>query len=90
MKNIFTRRPEEGRVVGNKSQEFMKASNELSRRVNRTKARLLTNLEDANCPQIYRNAVVAELDLLRADLTKIESIGEYNGTDTEKESFGNR
>lgn len=51
------------------------ASNELSRLVNRHKARLLTNLEEAGCPQIFRNAVVAELDWLRSDLSKIESIG---------------
>lgn len=51
------------------------ASNELSRIVNRHKARLLTNLEEAGCPQIFRNAVVAELDWLRSDLSKIESIG---------------
>lgn len=55
-------------------------SNELSRLVNRHKARLLTNLEDAGCPQIFRNAVVAELDWLRSDLTKIDSIGESHDT----------
>jgi len=54
-------------------------STELSRIVNRHKARLLTDLEDAGCPQIFRNAVVAELDWLRSDLTKIERIGEEHG-----------
>jgi hypothetical protein len=55
------------------------ASNELSRIVNRHKARLLTNLEDAGCPQIFRNAVVAELDWLRSDLSEIERIGDEYG-----------
>ena len=53
----------------------MTALSELNRTINRHKARLLSNLEAAGCPQIFRNAVVAELDWLRSDLNKIESIG---------------
>ena len=62
--------------------------NETGRIINRHKARLLTNLEDAGCPQIFRNAVVAELDWLRSDLTKIERIGETH--DEERHDRFNR
>jgi len=53
----------------------MKVLTSTDKVVNRHKARLLHNLEVANCPQIFRNAVVAEIDWLRTDLNKIESIG---------------
>lgn len=54
------------------------ALKEANRLVNRHKARLLTHLEDAGCPQIFRNAVVAELDWLRSDLNKLVGIGGNN------------
>jgi len=59
----------------------MNALNEVNRIVNRHKARLLTDLESAGCPQIFRNAVVAEIDWLRSDLNKIERIGGNNGNE---------
>lgn len=77
----------ECRVHGELSRKNTMASNELSRMVNRHKARLLSNLEDAGCPQIFRNAVVAELDWLRSDLTKIESIGDTHDTDESEGRF---
>ena len=40
--------------------------------INRHFARLLTNLEDANCPEVYRQAVAAELRWLRSDLKALE------------------
>jgi hypothetical protein len=36
--------------------------------INRHIARLLTNLEQANCPDIYVQAVKSELSWLRSDL----------------------
>lgn len=36
--------------------------------VNRHIARLLTNLEQANCPDVYVQAVKSELSWLRSDL----------------------
>jgi len=38
--------------------------------INRHMARLLKNLEDAACPDIYKDAVKAELVWLRRDLTE--------------------
>ena len=39
--------------------------------INRHIARLLTNLEDANCPDVYRQAVKSELTWLRSDLREL-------------------
>ena len=65
----------------------MNALKETNRTINRHKARLLSDLEAAGCPQIFRNAVVAELDWLRSDLNKIVGIGELtHEQDTEDES----
>ncbi len=36
--------------------------------VNRHKARLLSELEDARCPDVYLQAVRSKLDWLRSDL----------------------
>jgi hypothetical protein len=36
--------------------------------INRHIARLLTNLEQANCPEVYVQAVKSELTWLRSDL----------------------
>jgi len=36
--------------------------------VNRHMARLLTNLEDAHCPDVYLRAVKSEMQWLRKDL----------------------
>jgi hypothetical protein len=72
----LARSPDCGSVGGDGGK--MTALNEMNRLVNRHKARLLSNLEAACCPQIFRNAVVSELDWLRADLNKIESIGGNN------------
>ena len=48
---------------------------EITRIINRHKARLLCNLEDANCPAIYKDAVIAEWDWMRSDIQEgIEGI----------------
>ena len=39
--------------------------------VNRHMARLLGNLEDANCPEVYKQAAKAELTWLRSDLKEL-------------------
>ena len=44
--------------------------------INRHKARLLKNLEDANCPQVYRDAVTSGLNWLRSDINENERNGE--------------
>jgi len=46
--------------------------------VNRHMARLLQNLEDADCPLIFRDAVKAELVWLRNDLTANNDRNERN------------
>ena len=50
----------------------MNETKEITRLVNRHKARLLKNLENAQCPSIYHQAVRDSLDWLRADLQAIE------------------
>ena len=45
---------------------------ETDRIVNRHTARLLTQLEDANCPQIYIDAVKSKLGWLRTDLNELK------------------
>ena len=42
--------------------------------VNRHKARLLTELEQVNCPKIYVDAVKTALNWLRSDLNNTEDI----------------
>jgi hypothetical protein len=44
--------------------------------VNRHIARLLTNLESANCPEIYIQAVKSEMAWLRSDLQNLEGIAQ--------------
>ena len=39
--------------------------------VNRHIARLMTNLEAANCPEVYKQAAKAELTWLRSDLKEL-------------------
>jgi hypothetical protein len=41
---------------------------EVERILNRHIARLMCNLEDANCPEVYKQAVKAELSWVRSDL----------------------
>ena len=45
--------------------------------INRHMARLLTELEDAGCPVIFREAVKSKLQWLRADLNETKE-GERN------------
>jgi len=45
---------------------------EVNRIVNRHKVRILTNLEKADCPQIFIDAVKAEINWLRTDLNDID------------------
>jgi hypothetical protein len=53
--------------------------------INRHMARLLQNLEDAACPDIYRDAVKAALVWLRSDLNN-QGIERHDDSDTD----GNR
>lgn len=53
--------------------------------LNRHMARLLTNLEQAGCPVLFRNEVKAELVWLRSDIC--ETQGTDHGT---KDIDGNR
>ena len=53
----------------------MKDLTEIDRVVNRHIARLMTELEEANCPAIFRDAVKGRLSWLRKDLN------ELNGND---------
>ncbi len=48
---------------------------ETNRIINRHKARMLGNLEDAGCPVIFRNAVIEGLNWLRSDLNENERTG---------------
>lgn len=48
--------------------------NEITRIVNRHKARLLTDLTDANCPKMYIEAVSSALSWLRSDLQNLEDL----------------
>ena len=51
---------------------------DVRRRIARGKARLLTNLEDAGCPEVFKTAVRSELDWIRDDL--VEEHGEEKST----------
>jgi len=51
---------------------------ETSRIVNRHMARLLTDLEEAQCPAIIRQAVKSALGWLRKDLTDLTGERERN------------
>ena len=44
---------------------------DIERIVNRHMARLLTDLEQAGCPELYKQAVKSELTWLRADLRSV-------------------
>lgn len=50
----------------------MSEPNELNRIINRHKARVLQNLEDAGCPVIFRDAVASGINWLRSDLNEYE------------------
>ena len=53
--------------------------------INRHKARLLKNLEDANCPQVYRDAVTTGLNWLRSDINENERNGVIHNEQKTKE-----
>ena len=59
--------------------------NELTRIINRHKARILQNLEDAGCPVIFRDAVTSGLNWLRSDIQNERKEGDTNDT----ENIGN-
>ena len=44
---------------------------EISRIINRHKARLLGNLEDAGCPRVFLDAVISGYDWMRSDVQNI-------------------
>jgi hypothetical protein len=58
--------------------------------INRHKARLLQNLEDVNCPQVYREAVTTALNWLRSDINENERNGVSNERNEDRENAGNR
>jgi len=66
-----------------KVESTMREMTNTDRIMNRHKARLLQNLEDVGCPQIFRDAVTSELNWLRSDLKKNESdVEEYDSSNT--------
>jgi len=52
----------------------METLTDADRICNRHKARLLTNLEAANCPAIFLQAVKSELDWMRNDLNDLKEL----------------
>ena len=56
----------------------MSAQNEMNAIVNRHMARLLTDLTDAGCPSVFREAVKSALKWLRSDLNELTELGETN------------
>jgi hypothetical protein len=59
--------------------------NETNRIINRHKARILGNLEEAGCPVVFKDAVVSGLNWLRSDLNENERNGEHNEQKTNEE-----
>ncbi len=49
--------------------------------INRHKARILSDLEEADCPLIFRNAVISGLNWLRSDIDKNERTERHNEQD---------
>lgn len=60
------------------SEGNMNEMNESNRIINRHKARLLKNLEDAQCPRIFLDAVISGINWLRSDLNDYERTGGFN------------
>jgi hypothetical protein len=60
------------------SEGNMNEMNESNRIINRHKARLLKNLEDAQCPRIFLDAVISGINWLRSDLNDYERTGGLN------------
>lgn len=54
--------------------------------INRHKARILSNLEEVNCPLVYKDAVISGLNWLRSDINE----NERNGAHNEHEITGNK
>jgi hypothetical protein len=53
--------------------------------INRHMARLLSELEEAGCPAIFRDAVKSKLQWLRSDIMKEMNEGDRNGSETNTE-----
>lgn len=49
---------------------------EIERLCNRHTARLMGNLEDAHCPDVYKQAAKTELQWLRSDLKELAEMKE--------------
>ena len=62
----------------------MKETKEINRIVNRHKARLLQNLEDAQCPRVFLDAVISSLNWLRSDLNENERNEGIQNDDSEE------
>ena len=61
----------------------LKEMSETDRIINRHTARLLSDLEDAGCPAIFRDAVKGKLAWLRSDLNEMK---EGQGNDKQREA----
>jgi len=49
----------------------MNETKEIKRIINRHKARLLCNLEDAGCPRIFIDAIISGYDWMRSDVQDV-------------------
>jgi len=71
------------RCIEHQLKEHMSEQRDMSetdRIVNRHLARVLTELEDAGCPHIFREAVKSAITWMRSDLNERASNGTYRIT----------
>ena len=69
------------------SERIMSEKKDPNQIINRHKARILSNLEDAGCPVVFRDAVVSGLNWLRSDINENERNGDT--THEQEETSGN-
>jgi hypothetical protein len=65
----------------------MNETKELTRIINRHKARLLRNLEDASCPMVYKDAVKTAYDWMRSDVQGLSERNEGEHNDEAEDRF---
>jgi hypothetical protein len=58
--------------MGGESRKEMNEPTETDRIINRHMARLLSELEDAGCPVVFRDAVKSKLAWMRSDLKEMK------------------
>jgi len=68
----------------------MNETTESTRIINRHKARLLCNLEDINCPKVYKDAIISAFNWMRSDLQLITRNEGNTYNDTQDENRFNR